>query len=351
MAEIQGLVVSHFPSHRLKPELGTAVLKGNIARAWADKPHLNNPANWPEAMKRDWRDDEGATASRASQEHMVQQFRKLRQAIDDFKPDLMVMLYRDFRETWGNYATPRYWIHGHESVDMKLFPPNNIFDEDTERVDTIKGHPEAALYLARELQKQGFNPLFAPEPLAVGIAGGAKMATGHNSQAGLVHLNWDRREFKEPVVAFAVDPYSYKVRGPQGMSAWNPKGMQPLTPGEAFDLGGAVARILHASPWRVTLVAATAWSNLAMSSVNLEKLHQDIEADKKRYEQWVNGEYTKWGDDFTSEQLEQHSQWDMLVSIILAGAMTELGSKLIYSDFYGSPVLVTDWVTSIFEPS
>lgn len=343
MAAIQGIVVSHFPSHRLKPEMGTGVLKGNIARAWENKPNMKDPSKWPEAMRQDWGDDEGTAASRTSQEHMVGQFRMLRHAIDEFEPDLIVMLYRDFRETWGNFATPRYWIHGHESVDLKLFPDGNVFNEDTERVDTIRGHPEAALHLASELQKQGLNPLFAPEPMA-------KAGIGHNTHAGLVHLNWDKREFKEPLVAFAIDPYSSRVRGPQGMSAWDPNGLQPLTPREAFELGRAVARILHDSPWRITLAASTAWSNLAMSSVNLEMLHQDIEADLKRYEQWLKGDYDQWADGFTFEEFEKHSQWDMLVSIMLAGAMTELGSKLVHSDFYGSPVLVTDWVTSIFEP-
>jgi hypothetical protein len=38
------------------------------------------------------------------------------------------------------------------------------------------------------------------------------------------------------------------------------------------------------------------------------------------------------------------------VSAILAGAMTEIGSKLTYSNFYGSRVTNSDWVTSVFEP-
>jgi hypothetical protein len=60
--------------------------------------------------------------------------------------------------------------------------------------------------------------------------------------------------------------------------------------------------------------------------------------------------FEKWLDELNHEDFEAHLQWELLVSAILAGAMTEIGSKLTYSNFYGSRVTNSDWVTSVFEP-
>ncbi|HEX6512434.1 MAG TPA: extradiol ring-cleavage dioxygenase, partial [Chloroflexota bacterium] len=91
MGDILGLTLSHFPYLRLKHYHLAGVLTGNMGRGWADKPHLKDPANWPEQMRQEWGGDQGAAVSKAAQEHQFEQFRKVRAALDDFQPDVIVI--------------------------------------------------------------------------------------------------------------------------------------------------------------------------------------------------------------------------------------------------------------------
>ncbi len=347
MSDILGLTLAHFPYLRLKHYHMPSVLTGNLGRGWIDKPHLKDPANWPQRMREEWGDDQGVATGKKAQDHEIEQFRKVRASLDNFKPDLIVIFYRDLGENFKNFAKVPYWIHGHEKVDLKLFQifgnRENYWEEDPDRVDTIKGHPEAAYLLTRKLQDAGLNPLLALEPMA-------PLGLGHNALATILHLDWDRHEFTTPVLPVAVDPFGFlRTRNNEGMSPWNRDLPRPLLPKEGFDLGRHVARVFKASPWRVALVAGTGWSHANDSGWEFERLHQDIEADLERYEEWRNNQFDRWGENFNFEDMEQHAQWELLMSIIIAGAMTEVGAKVRYSDFFASLVLNSSWVTTVFE--
>jgi hypothetical protein len=348
MAEILGLTVSHFPYLRLKYYHMPSVLIGNLSRGWVEKPHLKDPKNWPKPMQEEWSNDSGAATGKAAQAHQIEQFGKLRAPLDDFKPDLMVFFYRDIGETYKNLAKPQYWIHAHDKLNLKLFQifgnRENYFEEDPDRVDTIAGHPEAAFYLARKLQDAGLNPVYAPES-------SAPLGLGHNALATTLHLDWDRREFKTPIVPVGVDPFGFmRTRNNEGLSPWNREMPRPLLPKEAFNLGREVAKAFKASPWRVALVAGTAWSHANDAGWEYERVHQDRDADAKRFEEWKANKFTDWGDNWTFEEMEEHAQWELLISIILAGAMTEIGSKVTYADMASHWILNSTWVTTIFEP-
>ncbi len=347
MSEILGLTLTHFPYMRLKPYHMTSVLTGNIGRGWLDKPHLKEPANWPPRMREEWGNDQGTTAGTKAQQHEIEQFRKVREALDEFNPELIVIFYRDLAENFKNFAKAPYWIHGHEQINLKLFQifgnRENYWEEDPDRIDTIKGSPEAAQLLTRKLQDAGLNPLLVPEPMA-------PLGLGHNALATILHLDWERREFKTPVLPVAIDPFGFlRTRNNEGMSPWNRDLPRPLLPREAFDLGRQIARVFKASCWRVALAAGTGWSHANDSGWEFERLHQDIEADQARYEEWRTNQFDRWGDSFNFEEMEQHAQWELLISIVIAGAMTEIGANVRYSDFYASTVLNSSWVTTIFE--
>jgi hypothetical protein len=111
-----------------------------------------------------------------------------------------------------------------------------------------------------------------------------------------------------------------------------------------------MAKAFHASPWRVALVASTNWSNAQNTFWDAGRVHPAIEADQRRFEQWRNNEFVHWGENWTFDEMEENAQWECLLSIILAGAMTEIGAKVKYADLQTSYVLNSDWVTTIFEP-
>ena len=338
MAEILGLGVTDMPFMRRKHTAISGVVQHLIVQGWEKHLQYRDPKNWPKPVQQEWGTDQAATVAKAVQDRQIQLFRRLKQELDSFGPDFIVMIHRDIHETWENYGRPRYWISAHEKVQMKLWHEvpiagikGNYFDEDPERVDTLLGHREAALYLIRHLLDMGFNPAYLMEP---------------------VHLDWDKREYKTPIVPFAVDPFGFnRFRSTESLSEWDKSQPRPLNPQEAFALGRAMARILRSSPWRVALVAGVNWSHLNDSAGSLGRIHPDVEADNKRFEEWKNHLWVRWEDEgnWTYEEMEDHAQWELLVTFILCGAMKELGSRITFTESAFHWPFNDDLCTTIFE--
>jgi hypothetical protein len=168
--------------------------------------------------------------------------------------------------------------------------------------------------------------------------------------ATLLHLDWDKRELKTPLVPFAGDPFGFlRTRNAEGLSPWIKENPRPLLPKEAFALGRAIARTYRESPWRVALIAGVDWSHANDSGWERERIHPDVQADLRRYEEWKANKFTSWAEDWTFEEMEEHAQWELLVTIILAGAMTELGSRMVSSDFQAGWTFNDNFVTTLFE--
>ena len=352
MAELLGMTVSDFPFLRMKPHHMPWVLWGNLAWGWRERPHLCDRASWPEPMRAEWGDDrdQGARAGRAHQQRQIVQFQRLGEALDAFDPDLLVFLYRDVHETFAGGERPQFWIHAHDAVQCQLYQlwtffRDNWFEEDPDRIDTLRGHPQAAALVAGALRRAGMEPRVverSPHPNGL----------GHNALATAVHLDWERREFRRPILPIGIDPFGFgRVRGEQGLSRWDPLHPQPpLTPRQAFDLGVELARALRPSPWRVALVAGVDWSHANDSGVELERIHPDVEADRRRFQQWQAGDFGRWGDDWGFEEMERHAQWELLIPIVLAGAMSETGAPVSWADFQPTWVCNDNFVTTLFEP-
>ena len=343
MAEILGLGTTDFPLARMEDEFFTMILQQAL-KSEHMCPELRDPKNWPAAMQEEWGDDQGRSAGREAREYLVGQWRRLKAALDDFQPDFILVWSKDHLESLGRYAVPKYWIQAHEQVAIKPYTqfgsPKNIFGEDPDKEVIVKGHPAGAKFLVRGLQVGGFDPTYSVEPMHPG-------GLAHTFVGLTTHLDWDRREFKTPIVPFPIDPFGPRLRLPEGMEPLPPGHPMPLTSQRAFDLGRATARVLHESPWRVAIVAGVAWSHTQNTSWERCWIHPDQEADKRRYQEWVNGEYASWRD-WSFEDMEEHGQAEHLCWIALAGAMTELGAKLQYSDLRLQWTPPSEWVNSIF---
>lgn len=128
-----------------------------------------------------------------------------------------------------------------------------------------------------------------------------------------------------------------------------PEMPMPLSPKCAFALGGAIARVLRAIPWKVVLVAGTGWSHTQNTNWGRNWVHPHMENDLMRYSEWSDSKFSNWGETFTYGKLEAYGQWEHLCWIVLAGAMTELGSKIVYSDFQQNWCFNSNWVNTIFS--
>jgi hypothetical protein len=174
---------------------------------------------------------------------------------------------------------------------------------------------------------------------------------GHNALATAVHLDFDQRKFATPIVPIGIDPFRFdRQRNNEGLSPWDKSNPNPpLTPQDAFHLGRQIAVSMRSSPWRVALVAGVDWSHANDSAWELERVHPDVEADRARFEQWRRGKFDNWRESWTFDEMEQHAQWEMLVTIVLAGAMTEIQASVRHADFCPTWVCNDNFVTTIFE--
>ncbi len=343
MAEILGIGTTDFPMARMSDDHFTRVLRQALDTDKV-KPELRDPANWPEGMREEWGDDQGRTSARAAREYLTGQFSKLTSALDDFRPDFILVWSKDAGESLKNFSRPKFWVQAHDAVDIKPYTQfgakDNYFGEDPDKVVTVKGHPEGAGHLIKGLQQAGFDPAYSTEPFHQG-------GLAHTFQGVITHLDWERREYKTPVVPVSIDPFGSRLRVPEGMSPRTADDILPLTSQRAFDLGRATARVLRDSPWRVALVAGTGWSHTQNTSWEHSWVHPDQEADVRRHEEWAANKFATWHD-WSFDDMEEHGQWEHLCWIALAGAMTELGAKIAYSDLRLQWTPPSEWVNSIF---
>ncbi len=347
MAELLGLGTTDQPYMRMIDPLISSPLKGAL-KSERIPAERKDPKNWPKPMQEQWGDDEGATGGNRARTRQIEQFRKLRAALDDFKPDFILIWSKDGRESLKDFAIPQYWIQGHKETQTKLYTSlgrkENFFGEDADRLVTIPGHQDGAKYLVKGLVDQGFDPTYSLEPMHQdGLA--------HTFKGVAVHLDWDKRQLATPIVPVSVDPFGPRQRGQDGMSPVVATDPRPISPARAFELGRATARVLRASPYRVALVAGTGWSHANNTSWERAWVHPDMESDQRRHEEWANNKFRTWGQDFTYEELEEYGQWELLCWIMLAGAMTEIGAKVAHSDFQEGWIFNSNWVNTAFTPA
>jgi hypothetical protein len=260
-----------------------------------------------------------------------------------------VVLYRDFGETFRPPDRPKYWIHTHDGFDTKFYQihgsRDNLFEEDPDRIDHVTIHTDVANLLGQGLEARGLAPVYSKEP------SNNPLQIGHNCVAGIFHTDWEAQEFKMPIVPIGFDPFGYeRPRVPEGLGPWDKQKEPPLTPQEGFALGRAIATMSKESSYRVALVAATNWSNSQNTSSARGSLMPYRENDLKRFEQWKASNFADWGESWTHDEMEENAEWECLLSIVLAGAMTEVGGTVQYADIHTNTVLNSDWVTTIFDP-
>ena len=343
MAELLGLGTTDMPFLR-----GNATMAGVLLNAIRTGKHMReedkNPDSWPEPMRREWGDDEGLAASKALREHQIPNLQRISAAIADFSPDFIVIWCKDHMESFKTHLLPQYYIGAWDSVRVKPFAAygSNYFNESPERVVELKGHPQGAKCLIRGLQESGLAPAYSIESMHPnGLA--------HTHAGAIVHVDWNRREFNTPVVPIGVDPFGPRERGADGLSPLTSDHLYPIAPARAFDVGRVIGRTLRASPYRVALVAATGWSHTQNTDWNKHWVHPHHEGDRRRYQEWKSNRFDKWGENFSYENMEECGQWEHLCWIMLAGAMTEIGAKLAWSDYAEYWAFNQNMVNCIFE--
>jgi hypothetical protein len=348
MGEILGLGVTHGP-YVLYPEDSMANILKRRIQARDLTEDYKDPANWPEAMRKEWGDDEGLAAAHTHRMQLVEGFRKARAALDAFKPDVVVIWGDDQYENFHEDVVPAFCVYIEEEFHCQpwsggsgLGVTNNVWGEAADWTLSVPGHWRAAKDLTHHLLGNKFDVAWAYKQLHHDF--------GHAFWRTVAHLDYDRTGFNYPVIPFHVNCYGSRftrnLRTLGEDREFDPPGP---TPERCFELGGEIARFFKDSPYRVALIGSSSWSHAFLTPKN-RMVWPDVDSDKARYAELAEGNYKAWRD-ISVAQLEDAGQYEMLNWVCLAGAMDELGQKPTYTEFVESYVFNSSKVIAIMEPN
>ena len=350
MGQILGLGITHYPN-----------LAASVNMAWRMQRSLEDPAlpaalrdanNWHPTMRAQWGNDRGQTHSDQHRQDLIDQFRKIRAELDAFNPDFVLIWGDDQYENFREDCVPAFSVLAYESVDFQPWKNyrrgRNVWNEPEDTTIKVNGHRSGGKYLATALLTEGFDIAYAYKPLHHPL--------GHAFANSVLFLDYDRKGFAWPVVPFAVNAYGRWLIAGGGVplspsSAGQLPELDPPAPQpwRCFQVGGAVARALRKSPWRVAIIASSSWSHSFLVRKN-SRLFPDVEADKRYYAALKDGDWDLWRNT-TLDQIEDSGHHELLNWFCLAGAMSELGHKKPdHSVFLESWITNSDKVFAVFRP-
>jgi len=307
-------------------------------------------------MQAEWGNDRGTTFAAQHREEFVTGVRKLRQALDEFRPEVVVIFgddqYENFREDliapFAVYLLPEFHTTPFQT-DLGREPQPNVWGEPLDKQFHYSGHPAAGRYLATCLLENGVDISYAyklhhlPE-------------LGHAFRNTLLYLDFDRLGWNYPVLPFHVNAYGSAIvrnRGGQHhlFSADDEEFPDPPapSPGRCFDVGAIVARAMARSPWRVALVGSSSWSHAFLTAKH-QYIYPDVAADRRRYEELKSGNFAAWRD-LSLTEVEDAGQHELLNWLPLAGAMHALGRMPSMCRFLESYVMNSCKCIALFPPT
>lgn len=325
MGEILGVGATHYPPGLVPDEYKPWPLARMLQSDPRIPSHLKDPANWPEAMRREWGDDEGITAHKAHRARVFHAFRQIRQEIDAFEPDFILIWGDDQYENFKEDVIPPFCVLAYDKLEFQPFKRlrgrPNIWGEPEDKVFANPGARAAGRYLTTRLLEEGIDMAYAYRPLH-------EDGLGHAFAYTLLFLDLDRQGFTYPILPVAVNCYGRNVIRNRGGATPYADEFDPPSPSprRCFELGQATARILKESPWRVVLMASSSWSHAFLTEKH-HWLYPDLEADRALLQHLQSGDYAQWRD-LPLQQMEAAGQQEVLNWVCLAGAMAELDYKM-----------------------
>jgi hypothetical protein len=364
MGQVLGLGISHYPPLSGRDEDMANIVKGRMRDP--DIPaEARDPARWPAPMREEWGSDEGAAAAGRHRAAMRAGLQRVRAALDDFRPDFVLMWGDDQYENFQDDVIPAFavlaygdmdlnpWKHASASAMVSASTKDewgggkpNVWNEGADALVRVRGHAQAARHIASELLQADFDIAYAYRPLHhPGLA--------HAFLNAVLYLDYDRRGFDHPVVPVSINCYGRRIVSHRGfISRWadrhRPFDPPSPSPRRCFEFGAAIGRIVRDSPWRVALMASSSWSHAFLVDKTW-RMQPDVDSDRVLYRAMVEADYGRWRER-TLDDIEDAGQQEVLNWFALVGAMSELGHRVAWSEFVESRLFNSNKVAAIFEP-
>lgn len=341
MAEIIGVGVTHGPFVLYPEETFSQFLRRGLASPRVPE-ELREPRGWPAPMQIEWGEDEGLSSAKEHRARLVEGFRRTRERIDAFNPDVVVIWGDDQYENFHEDVVPAFCVYIEDDYQCRPFKGRdgnavaNVWGESGEYVLRAQGHRQAAKDLASYLLEQKCDIAYAYKQLHHDF--------GHAFWRTVAHLDYDRKGFPYPVIPFHVNCYGRRFTGGRSGEEFDPPSPSPE---RCFEVGAAVGRFFQESPCRTALIGSSSWSHAFLTAKH-HFLWPDVESDRARYEELRTGNYAVWKH-IPLSQIEDCGQYEMLNWMCLMGAMEALGRQPTYTEFVESWVSNSSKVFALFE--
>jgi hypothetical protein len=332
MGEILGLGLSHGP-HGAHQDHTMAALVMRLMENPSTPEHLRDPKNWPPEMQAEWGEDQGRTAAHKHRDSLAAGYRRLREALDEFNPDVVLIWGDDQYENFNEDIVPAFCVFAEDEYvahpwagrrGSSLKSEDNIWGEGPETEQRIKGAKKIAKELAVNLLENEFDIAYAYKQL--------HHEMGHAYHRTCSYLDYDRdKGFPYPIIPVHVNCYGSRFTRGRSGEEFDPPGP---TPHRCFQLGAAIAQFFKESPYRVALIGSSSWSHAFLTDKN-DKMWPDVESDRARYAELSEGNYKAW-ENIPLSQIEDAGQFELMNWVCLAGAMDHLGHKPVFTEFIES---------------
>lgn len=352
MAEFLALGMTHYPMLAGVDDQMAALLRWTLQDP--DIPDsAKDPANWPERMQAEWGSDEGRSSAATHRAELRAGLAKVRAALDEFKPDVVLVWGDDQYENFREDIIPPFCILAYDDLRLPAFEVVRDMgianawwmDKDTEL--TLYGAPEVAKELTSKLIEQGVDMAYSYR----------RRERSHFPHAILntqLFLDYDNagQEMSYPFVAMTVNCYgSHVIARKGGLARYaaiekevlDPAGPTPL---RCFEVGAATARALAETDLRVALVASSSWSHAFLCDSRWH-IDPDHEADQRLYDLMVRGEFEEMNK-LTTAEVTESGQQEILNWYAMLGAVDELGLKLEWSTMVTTDVFNSNKPFAIF---
>lgn len=350
MAEILGLGLTHYPGPLVPTEFWPGMIQRNVNIGRVPQDVFDDKASWPEGMLAEWGDDEGVSAAEEHATRLMSSFKKLRQELDDFNPDIVLIWGDDQYENFKTDCVPAFGTYIFDELICKPYnggvrpfeADKNHWGKPADEELVVNGHAEASRELAADLIGNGFD-------IAYSYSTRAPAGLAHSFNNTILFLDYELGGFPYPVIPFYVNCYGSQLLTTAAMVVdEDHKTISPPspTPKRCFEIGRATAKFFADSPWRVALIASSSWSHGSLTAKH-NRLYPDIPADRRRYDELSSGGYQDWAS-LSVDEINDAGQNEILNWVCLAGAMTETGQQFQAVDFIESYVFNSSKCFCIF---
>jgi hypothetical protein len=335
MAEILGLGITHYPPLCWPDEHMAFPLRWTLEDPGIPEPE-RDPAAWPAAMRVELGADDGLSSAARHRAALVDGFAQVRAALDEFRPDVVVIWGDDQYENFHEDVIPAFCVLALDDETVTpwidpIMPAPNVWGEPAEAPWTIAGAPDVGRHLADGLLDRDIDVAYAYQRLH-------REKYPHAILNSLLFLDYQRVGFPYRVVPFTVNCYGRLIVTRRGGLARFPEAgaieaTDPRSPSprRCMQLGRAAVDVLRDSPWRVAMVASSSWSHAFLHD-KAWRLYPDVDADRALYEALQHGKYETW-EAVTLDDVEAAGQQEMLNWFCLAGAMQALDRIPSWSTF------------------